>query len=300
MGKSNNTGAYKEKKKNFALSAFISALSVLATTSSSFSADLTSLLPEKYKKNGYVTIGSQQTVPPIEFRDPGTLKLKGASIDLINEVGTRLAVEFRYMQAEYSALIPGIEAKRFNIASGAISDTIEREAKLDFINYLSAGASILVRQDESAKFKTIDDFCGLTMATLLGSRVIMTAIETASEKCVANGKSAIKVEQLPSAPDARQQLDLKRVDGYLGDFPALAYMVQQMPGRYDIVDKNYVLVPYITSWGFPKNETGLRDAIKAAMDEMVADGTYKKILTEWGLEAAALPEITINFPASQR
>jgi len=258
------------------------------------------LLPARYKTAGYVTVGSQQTVPPIEFRDPATLELIGAGVDLIREAGKRLGIEVRYAQAEYSALIPGVEARRFNIASGAISDTQEREEKLDFINYMSVGASILVNAEDNAKYKTLTDFCGKTMATLLGSRVIMGEVEKVSNQCVAQGKGAIRVEQLPAAPDARQQLDLRRVDGYLGDFPALVYMRRQIPGKYEIVGGNYLVIRYITSYGFAKNERDLLDAFKAALDDIKADGTYDAILQRWDLTGAALPELTVNLPASKR
>ncbi|WP_164153232.1 transporter substrate-binding domain-containing protein, partial [Stenotrophomonas maltophilia] len=80
-----------------------------------------------------------------------------------------------YVQAEYAALIPGIEAGRFDVASGGISDTEEREEKLDFVNYMRSGGSSLVREAEAAAYRTIDDFCGKATATLLGGRVIMTA-----------------------------------------------------------------------------------------------------------------------------
>jgi len=262
--------------------------------------DLSNLLPEDYRKAGFVSVGSQQTVPPIEFRDPQTLVLQGAGVDLLMEAGKRLGVEIRYAQAEYSALIPGIEAKRFDIASGAISDTEEREEKLDFINYMIAGASILIHAEDNDKYKTLVDFCGKTMATLLGSRVIMGEVEKVSEQCVADGKGAIEVEQLPSAPDARQQLDLRRVDGYLGDFPALVYMRQQIPDKYEIVGGNYKVVNYITSYGFAKDRTDLRDAFKAALDAMKADGTYDTIMARWDLSGVALTELTLNLPANKR
>jgi len=262
--------------------------------------DLGNLLPDDYKKAGFVSVGSQQTVPPIEFRDPQTLELQGAGVDLLREAGKRLGVEIRYAQAEYSALIPGIEAKRFDIASGAISDTEEREEKLDFINYLMAGASILIHAEDNDKYQTLVDFCGKTMATLLGSRVIMGEVEKVSDQCVADGKGAIHVEQLPSAPDARQQLDLRRVDGYLGDFPALVYMKSQLPGKYEIVGGNYKVINYITSYGFPKDRTDLRDAFKAALDAIKADGTYDDIMTRWDLSGVSLSELTLNLPANKR
>lgn len=263
-------------------------------------ADVLAMVPAEIKARGALRVGSQQTFPPIEFREPGKTEVTGASRDLLVEMAQRLGLKVDYIQAEYSALIPGLEADRFDMASGGISDTEEREQKVDFVNYMFSGGSMLVLTANKDKMDTIDDFCGKSVATLLGSRVIMAQVEAASERCTKAGKTAIRAEQLPSAPDARMQLDLKRVDAYLGDFPALVYMGTQFPGRYRIVGGNYMLTPYITSWAFAKNRTGLRDAVQKATQSMLDDGTYQKLLDKWGVGGAALPAISVNLPASKR
>jgi polar amino acid transport system substrate-binding protein len=274
------------------------ALLLGAADRPAFAQDAASLVPADIRAGGVLKVGSQQTFPPVEFREPGKQEVTGASADLLAEIARRLKLKLEYIQAEYAALIPGIEANRFDVASGGISDTEEREQKLDFVNYMRSGGSILVRSDDTTDYKTIADFCGRSIATLLGSRVIMSAVEKASSEC--GTKGAIRAEQLPSAPDARMQLDLKRVDGYIGDLPALAYMRIQMPGRYKIAGGDYILTPYITSWGFAKSRAGLRDAVRKAAQDMMADGSYKTILEKWALAGGALPEITVNLPASKR
>lgn len=281
---------------------FMSAVCALTAMASgqAFAQDAASLVPQEIRDRGTLTVGSQQTFPPIEFREPGSQEVSGASADLLREIAKRLNLKMQFVQAEYSALIPGIEAKRFDMASGGISDTEEREQKLDFVNYMMSGGSMLVRAEDESKYKTIADFCGKKVATLLGSRVIMAKVEEASATCQKNGAAAIVADQLPSAPDARMQLDLKRVDAYLGDFPAFVYMGSQFPGKYAIAGGNYILTPYITSWGFAKSQSGLRDAVKKATEEMKADGAYQSIMNKWGVGGGVLPEITINLPASKR
>jgi polar amino acid transport system substrate-binding protein len=278
----------------------LAATAATLFVSTVFAGEGAKLVPEPVRAAGKITVGSQQTFPPIEFREPGASSVTGASADLLTEIAKRLDLQLEYVQAEYAALIPGIEAKRFDVASGGISDTEEREQKLDFVNYMQSGGSAMVRAEDADAYKTIADFCGKSVATLLGSRVIMAKVEEASAACTAGGKAEIRAEQLPSAPDARMQLDLKRVDAYLGDFPALVYMGAQFPGKYAIVGGNYMLTPYITSWGFSKDNTGLRDAVKVTLQEMLADGAYKAIMDKWGVGGALLPEITVNLPASKR
>lgn len=274
----------------------------LALPAATLAQSAASLVPADVKARGTLRVGSQQTFPPVEFREPGKTEVVGVSADLLAEVAKRLNLKLEYIQGEYASLISGVEADRFDIASGGISDTEEREQKLDFVNYMYSGGAMMTLSENTALAgaKSIDDFCGKTTATLLGSRVIMSAVEAASERCTKAGKAPIKTEQLPSAPDARMQLDLKRVDAYMGDFPALVYMGTQFPGRYKIVGGSYILTPYITSWGFAKNRAGLRDAVQKAMQEMVKDGTYQKLMDKWGVGGGTLPEISINLPANKR
>jgi polar amino acid transport system substrate-binding protein len=263
-------------------------------------ADVLASVPADIKSRGVLRIGSQQTFPPVEFREPGKTDVTGASRDLLDEMARRLNLKIEFVQAEYAALIPGLEAGRFDMASGGISDTEEREQKVDFVNYMFSGGAILALASNTDALATIDDFCGKGVATMLGGRVIMGAVEAASERCTKAGKPPIRAEQLPSAPDSRVQLDLKRVDGYIGDLPALVYMSSQFPGRYKIVGGNYILTPYITSWAFPKGGSALRDAVQKSTQSMLDDGTYKKLLDKWGLGGAALPAISVNLPASKR
>lgn len=280
--------------------AVMAGFAVVLLSCAAFAGEGSKLVPQAIRTAGKLTVGSQQTFPPIEFREPGATEVTGASADLLREIAKRLDLKLEYVQAEYAALIPGIEAKRFNMASGGISDTEEREQKLDFVNYMLSGGSAMVRTEDISQYNTIADFCGKSVATLLGSRVIMAKVEEASAACKAKGAAEIRAEQLPSAPDARMQLDLKRVEAYLGDFPALVYMGGQFPGKYAIVGGNYMLTPYITSWGFAKDNSGLREAVKVTLTEMLADGTYKSIMEKWGVGGALLSEITVNLPASKR
>lgn len=281
------------------VAAFALPATLLAQTKT-LPADVTAAIPAEIKARGTIRVGSQQTFPPVEFREAGKTEVVGVSRDLLDEVAKRLGLKIEYIQAEYAALIPGVEADRFDVASGGISDTEEREQKLDFVNYMVSGGSLLTLSTNTDKLATIDDFCGKSVATMLGSRTIMAAVDAASERCKKAGKQPIRAEQLPSAPDARMQVDLKRVDAYIGDLPALAYMRTQFPGKYNIVGDGYILTPYITSWGYAKNRQGLRDGMQKALQSMVDDGTYKKILDKWGMGGGALPKITINLPASKR
>jgi polar amino acid transport system substrate-binding protein len=43
-----------------------------------------------------------------------------------------------------------------------------------------------------------------------------------------------------------------------------------------------------------KSNTELRDALKAALDAIIKNGEYDKIIAKWGVEAGAVKEATLN------
>ncbi|MGC4028452.1 MAG: transporter substrate-binding domain-containing protein [Steroidobacteraceae bacterium] len=245
---------------------------------------------------GLLRVGSQQSFPPVEFRDGSARQgPSGVSVDLLEEIGRRLKLRIQYVHAEYSALIPGLRAERFDMISGGMSDTPEREELVDFVNYLLSGASILVRAVDKDKYSTIDDFCGKTLATLLGSRVIMEGVDAANVRCKQRGLKPIDLTLFPAAPDARAQVEVGRAAGYLADLPLLTFIMRANPSDFHIVGGNYVVVPYIVSWGFPK-QSPLTARVREVAQSMIDDGTYGTIMAKWGLSDMTLPAITINQP----
>lgn len=283
------------------LSVAVLAIFTAISCGPALAASYKDLVPQEIKSSGILRIGSQQTYPPIEFRDPQTKEMVGLSVELLTEVANRLDLKIEWIQSDYGALITGAKASRFDIASGGISDQPEREKELDFVNYMLVGTGILCLNDEAPKYHTISDFSGKKVAFTLGSKKIEAAVKEASDALVADGKPAIGMITLPNPSDAKMQLDLKRVDGYLNETCTLAYLMKQDPGKYRMVeDGNYLLTPLVTSWGFTKENTGLRDAVQQVLQEMLNDGTYEKIMSAWDLKGGMLPEITINMPWDKR
>ncbi|HWQ08666.1 MAG TPA: ABC transporter substrate-binding protein [Holophaga sp.] len=256
------------------------------------------LLPPAIRASGVIRVGSQATFPPIEFREEGRAEVSGLSADLLREISARLGCRIAWVHAEYAGLISGLQAGRFDLVSGGMSDTPEREAKLDFVNYFHSGAGILLLADH-APADGIEDLSGRTAATMLGSRVIAEAVQAANQKLAARGRPPIQLVQLPAATDARLQLDLRRVDAYLGDLPALLYLCSRFPGKYRLAGRQYTFADYISSWGFAKSDPGLRDAILLTARDLLQDGTYARLLAKWGCTGFGLPAITLNQPAHQ-
>ena len=80
----------------------------------------------------------------------------------------------------------------------------------------------------------------------------------------------------------------------LADSPVIAYAITQT-GTLEQVGEIYDSAPYGVV--VPLSETAFATTIQAAIQSLIADGSYAKILEVWGLQDGAITTSELN-PAS--
>ena len=78
----------------------------------------------------------------------------------------------------------------------------------------------------------------------------------------------------------------------LADSPVAAYAVKQTNGTLELVGKVYDSAPY--GYVLPKDETEFATAITEALKSLKTDGTYDKVLKNWGVETGAIDTFAVN------
>ena len=80
----------------------------------------------------------------------------------------------------------------------------------------------------------------------------------------------------------------------LTDFPIAAYSVKNSGGGkyFEIVGEQVEAGPY--GIAVAKGNDELRDALQAAVQALIDNGEYKKIIEKWGVEDGAITEAKIN------
>ena len=75
-------------------------------------------------------------------------------------------------------------------------------------------------------------------------------------------------------------MDNDKYDVFIVDEIAGRYEITQNPNRFEVIEAN---VSPITEFGigFAKGNTELRDKVQIAFDDMIKDGTAKKISERW-------------------
>lgn len=255
------------------------------------SAELTELLPEDIRERGSIKVASNVEYPPFEYYDTDNTTIIGLDKDIADALAAKLGVTLEFNNMGFDAIIPALEAKRFDMAMSAMTDNEERRVKVDFVDYFSSGAGFLVPAGNPDDVTELGDICGLTVAVDKGTTNVEDA-ETQSQTCVDEGQEAVAVEIYPGTSKIVLALQNGRADVAMIDTSSAAYIAEQSDGKFEVPGAPYD--PRHYGIVLPKGSHELAEALQAALEELLADGTYMEILEKWGQEAGAVEEITIN------
>jgi polar amino acid transport system substrate-binding protein len=245
-----------------------------------------------------IKAGSITNSPPmISYASDGTT-LQGAIVDLAGAMSKQMGRTIVFESIPFNALIPAMQAKRIDITFTMMNDTPEREKLLDFVDFFNLGTMLLIRKGNPEHVESLETLCGKTVSTVQGSTQIKL-VDDASAKCKADGKPAIENLQYAQPSDARLQVQTGHVAAFLGNTPVMIYLAKTA-GEGNVFDvvRGHEYQPVPLGIGVDKSNTGLRDALKKALDALIADGTYRKILEKHGVESGAVTSATINGGAN--
>ncbi|MDT0319485.1 ABC transporter substrate-binding protein [Streptomyces millisiae] len=259
-------------------------------------APLFDLLPEDIQQAGVIKVGSDIAYAPIEFYDEND-EIAGIDPDIAAALGEVLGVEFEFENGTFDGLILGMNNGRHDVIMSAMTDTAERqqgvsedaEGGADFVNYFQAGSAILVAAGNPEGIQSLDDLCGLAVAAQQGT-ANEAVIEAQQENCdepidpIINEVDTETITALQSG----------RAAAAITDFPVALYNEREAGGGelFEVVGEQIDAAPY--GIAVNKEDTELRDALQAAVQQIIDDGTYAEILAAWDAEAGAIEEATVN------
>ncbi len=245
------------------------------------------LLPAAVRDSGKLVIGTNLTYSPDEFKDPNG-NPTGWGIELVQALAARLGLTPELHDAQFDNIIPGVKGGKYNVGWASFTDTVERQASVDFVDYFSAGI-----QWASQAGKTVDpnDACGLKVAVGTGTWQETDELPAKNEACIAAGKPAIELLKLDTQGDITNAVVLGRADAFTADSPVTQYAVSQTGGKLQLAGAISDAAPF--GMALPKDGS-MTKAMQAAMQSLIDDGTYLEILTKWGVQDGAVKTADIN------
>jgi polar amino acid transport system substrate-binding protein len=249
--------------------------------------ELASLLPQAIRDKGTIDVGSDVAYPPVESFDTDGKTVVGLDPDLAKEIGDLLGVKLVFHNATFNGLIPSLKSKRIDVIMSAMSDNKKRQKEVDFVDYFIVGTSIIVKAGNPDGISTLDDLCGKTIAIQQGTTQDDVA-EAQKTKCGAKG---LKILKFPTDPEALLQVKQGRAVADMNDFPVAKAIVKKT-GTYEVVGEQIEAGPY--GIGVRKEDTQLRDALQKALQKLIDNGTYQRILEKYDVTDGAVKTASVN------
>lgn len=248
-------------------------------------------LPKLIVDAGVLDVGAITDEPPFVFVQDG--KLQGVDVDMISALAQALGIQIRLQKTSFDAMIPGLQAHRFDVIMGDLTDTAAREKVVDFVDYLQNAQTMIVRKGETRDFSTPLKLCGFSAAAPKGSLSDRIATEL-SDIRTDKGLKPIDLKTFPGSAPVFLALELGRVDVSPITYAIATYVVKLHPDKYELTD-NLFYKSYKGA-AILRGHDGLLDALSKGFQSVIASPTYDKILARWGLERIKADKAYVNSP----
>ena len=110
-------------------------------------------------KKGTLIMSVNPTLPPMQFVDQ-TGTLKGMRVELGEAIAKRLCLTPEYVRIEFSAMIPGLQAGRWDVINTGIFYTDERAKLMQMLPYEDQAISISTARGNPLKISKPEDLSG--------------------------------------------------------------------------------------------------------------------------------------------
>ena len=259
----------------------VAPLAVAAAALAASSASAVTL--KEVKDRGYIRIAVANEIP-YGFVDPNG-DAKGAGPEVATAVAKSLGIapeNIQWVVTNFSSLIPGLQANRFDMTAAEMAIRPERCEKVVYSDpNTSYGEGLLVLKGDPKNIHTYSDFTkpGLKVAVMAGADQLnmMQKLGVPEDNIVTINANADAISTV--------------ADGRADAYAATGLTAGSLAQKSDKV----ALAPNFTdpvidgaaarSWGgfnFAKDPTDLRDAFNAELAKFKKTDEWKKILTSYG------------------
>ncbi|WP_328889781.1 ABC transporter substrate-binding protein [Streptomyces sp. NBC_00316] len=254
-------------------------------------------VPAAVRERGTLRLGaSADASPPLGFYATDDRTRIGSEIDLATLIADTLGLKPEFEEVSWENLFVGLDSSKFDGVLSNVTVTEERKEKYDFATYRLDNIAFEAKKGSGWKVKDAEDVAGKTIAVASGTNQEKILVDW-SEQNVEAGRKPVDIKYFQKDTDYYLALQSGRIDGYLGPSPSVNYHVASA-GQSEVVgtlsgggDGLQGKIAATT-----KKDSGLVEAYAAAIDHIIEDGSYAKVLKRWGLSDEAVEKSEINPP----
>lgn len=232
---------------------------------------------------GKIMLSTNPTLPPLQFVDASG-ELKGMNLELAAELGRRLCLKAETVRMDFPAMIPALKAARFDGINTGMFFTEERSRVMWTIPYAMAAIDIVAVPGSKRTIASPDALSDLAIGVEADSYQERWLKEREKDN-VAKGRKPLRILSFPTASEVMAGLRAGQFD--IAAFPNYAGGAFVKAGQATMLLPAQGASPTMMSF----RSKPVADAVVKAFNDMIKDGTYDRILDQYGM--TKLPERVI-------
>lgn len=245
-------------------------------------------VPAAIAKDGKLTVGTTAGSVPLSFHATDNTTPIGSEVDLAQLVADKLGLELDVQVTAWENWPLKTQSGDLEVVFSNVGINADRVKLFDFSTYRAAFMAFEAKSTSSYDIKSSDDISGLKIS--VGSGTNQEKILLAwNKELEAKGKALAELQYYSSDADTILALGSGRTDVNITPYPSAVYRANtrddlKIVGKVNAGWPNETLVAATTL-----KDNGLAPAVTDALNAVIKDGSYGKVLARWGLSEEALP-----------
>jgi polar amino acid transport system substrate-binding protein len=236
------------------------------------------------KKAGEFVAGTEMQFPPFDFLENN--EYRGVDRDLFDEVAKELGVKPKYVDLPWTSVLPGLEARKFDLVIAPVTITKERMKRYAFTVPISEASAALMKRAGDDSIKESKDIAGKAVGGGKGTAQLEQVKEYTRTL-----SSPVQIREYVDSNQSYADLAAGRVDASVNSLPNLAYAAAQRPETFAVVLPPFGKPSYFSWVGRPGDaDKSLIEAVNAALVKMQEDGRMAAIQKKWFGKQSELPK----------
>ncbi|WP_031487161.1 ABC transporter substrate-binding protein [Streptomyces bicolor] len=254
-------------------------------------------VPEEIRKRGTLEIvDSSGSAAPLTFYATDNKTVIGVEPDIASLVADVLGLKPHVNTVSWENIFVGLDSAKYDVGFSNITVTEERKEKYDFATYREDNLAFEAKKGSGLKVGGPQDVAGRTVAVSSGTNQEKLLIDWSKENEKA-GREPVDIKYYQNDSDTYLALQSGRIDLYLGPNPTAAYHAAttgktEVVGTYSGAGATLQGLIAATT----KKDSGLVKPLADALNHVIENGTYAKVLKRWGLSDEAVTRSETNPP----
>jgi len=264
-----------------------------ASASHAKKSSLYKLLPASIRSSGTIVQYTTDIFPPMAMATKTGSGLTGVDPELAQAMAKVIGVKLvSHAVTTFSELFPAITTGRADLEFTATFDSSTRYKLDTFVDYFRTGTQLYIPKSEASTYRTVSKLCGHTIAGETGT-LYQTNLTAAFKKICKNG-TGLTFVNVPGISEQNTELQEGRAQAAVAGPESVDYLQKTNPNQYERIGPTF----YPTYYGvtLPNSAFGkqLRHVVQLALDKMIKNGTYIKILKRFNVQRQAVKRATID------